>query len=391
MLGKSGRLATCASLCLVANTCFAQLFFRGLGDLPGGVQNSGGLAISPDGLFVAGNGSHSDGTVEPMLWTESDGMRGLGYLPGGDSLGYAYGVSNGGIVVGTTDSSKSTFDAFRWTRNDGMSSIGSLPGAPTGGYSDALGISADGQVVAGAGHSSFGREAFRWTAAAGTVGLGDLPGGGFLSAAYGVSSDGKVIVGRGLSASGDEAIRWTESSGMVGLGDIAGGNFRSQANAASSDGSVIVGWGSTQASGEQLEAFRWSEATGMVGLGDLPGGDHFSYAEDVSGDGSIVIGVAVDGIAHYYDAFIWDQAHGMRKLQDVIQNQYGIDLSGWHLYSAKGISDDGTTIVGTGQNPNGRPEAWIFHVPEPASATLLLIAMATISRWRHAKKFREER
>jgi hypothetical protein len=37
----------------------------------------------------------------------------------------------------------------------------------------------------------------------------------------------------------------------------------------------------------------------------------------------------------------------------------GLDLTGWTLKIAHGISDDGRVIVGEGNNPNGDTEAWI--------------------------------
>jgi hypothetical protein len=42
-----------------------------------------------------------------------------------------------------------------------------------------------------------------------------------------------------------------------------------------------------------------------------------------------------------------------------LTEEYGLDLSGWTLYSATGISDDGKVIVGNGFNPMGLAEAWI--------------------------------
>jgi hypothetical protein len=59
----------------------------------------------------------------------------------------------------------------------------------------------------------------------------------------------------------------------------------------------------------------------------------------------------------------------MRKLQDVL-TELGLDLTDWTLISAQGISDDGRTIVGTGYH-NGGVEAWVAHIPEPATLTFL--------------------
>lgn len=87
-------------------------------------------------------------------------------------------------------------------------------------------------------------------------------------------------------------------------------------------------------------------------LGYLPGGSFFfSEAYSVSADGSVVVGVSGN------EAFIWDSANGMRSLQTVLTSDFGLDLAGWHLRGATGISADGQTIVGYGNNPSGNNEA----------------------------------
>jgi hypothetical protein len=55
---------------------------------------------------------------------------------------------------------------------------------------------------------------------------------------------------------------------------------------------------------------------------------------------------------------VWDQHYGMRKLREVLTDEYGLELNGWTLTGATGVSDDGTVIVGSGVNPAGRLEAW---------------------------------
>jgi len=49
----------------------------------------------------------------------------------------------------------------------------------------------------------------------------------------------------------------------------------------------------------------------------------------------------------------------MRLLRDVLTNDCCLNLTGWQLTSARGISTDGNTIVGSGINPAGQYEAWI--------------------------------
>jgi hypothetical protein len=45
-------------------------------------------------------------------------------------------------------------------------------------------------------------------------------------------------------------------------------------------------------------------------------------------------------------------------LKLVLQNKYKLKGS-WLLFEATSISHDGTKIVGRGQNPDGKYEAWI--------------------------------
>lgn len=144
-----------------------------------------------------------------------------------------------------------------------------------------------------------------------------------------------------------------------GVGDLPGGSTASRANAVSSDGLVVVGR-STSANG--TEAFRWTLGGGIVGLGDLLGVSFSSEAHGVSGDGSVVVGEgsAAAGIR----AFIWDATNGMRNLQDVLVNDHGLDLTGWTLTRALGVSADGLTIVGEGKLSGFfSGQAWIATLP----------------------------
>ncbi|GCL47825.1 PEP-CTERM sorting domain-containing protein [Microcystis aeruginosa] len=293
------------------------------------------------------------GAIGVTFPAQAASFQGLGFLPGG-SFSTASGVSADGSVVVGESSSANGREAFRWTQATGMVGLGDLPGGFFN--SQPFGVSGDGSVVVGESSSANGFEAFRWTQGTGMVGLGDFPGGGFGSIARGVSADGSVVVGYGFSANGQEAFRWTQATGMVGLGDLAGGSFSSTANGVSADGSVVVGE-SESANGN--EAFRWTQATGMVGLGDLPGG-FFSEPFGVSGDGSVVVGQSSS--ANGSEAFIWNSSQGMRSLQEVLTNDYGLNLTGWTLRGATAISADGLSIVGTGTNPNGNTEAWLANL-----------------------------
>jgi probable HAF family extracellular repeat protein len=307
-------------------------------------------------------------------------MVGLGHLPGylsgGQISSSAQAVSADGSVVAGMSCVEQDCEAFRWTADEGMVGLGDLPGGEF--YSVGMDVSADGFVVVGRSTSASGSEAFRWTADEGMVGLGDLPGERFFSWGLAVSADGSVVVGRGTSASGREAFRWTAETGMVGLGHLPGENATTTAFDVSSDGSVVVGSTSSNWASNMwvTEAFRWTAETGMVGLGHLSTerGTPYSQADAVSADGSVIVGTSTSKSVG--NVFIWDEARGMRSLQELLMD-LGLDLSGWDLSAVIGLSADGRTIVGTGTNPNGVHEAWLaVLVPEPGAGLLAGIGLA---------------
>ena len=347
-----------------SNAAFA-VSFQGLGFLPGGSSHGNqAYAVSADGNVVVGNQTTCDANNNcarhGFRWSSATGMVNLGFLVGNQpSLGTgASAVSADGSVI----AGSSRGEAFRWTQATGMVGIGDLPGGLF--ESNAYGISADGSVVVGQGNTDVGDkgEAFRWTQATGMVGLGDLPGGATYGFAQGVSGDGLVVVGASASefTTGiyGEPFRWTAETGMVGLGGFTGGSAIGTANAISFDGQVIVG-------GTQSEAFRWTQAGGMTGLGDLPGGSFNinSDAKAVSGNGAIIVGSGNNELGS--QAFLWTQESGMRSLFAILTRDFRLNLTGWNMEHATGISADGRTVVGIGVDPDGNAQAWRATLPDP--------------------------
>jgi len=108
----------------------------------------------------------------------------------------------------------------------------------------------------------------------------------------------------------------------------------------------------------------------MIALGDFT-------PLDVSGDGSVIVGVDYDGSSGA-SAIFWDEANGLRGLEDVLQVDLGLDLTGWRLWDVTGVSADGTVIVGYGTNPLGRSEGWVAVIPEPSSLVLLTMGILTL-------------
>jgi len=331
----------CAACFGLPGVGHAQATFIGLGTLPG-CYDSIAYGVSADGWMVVGRSEPAGA----FRWTTATGMLGLGHLPGSSSSEADAVSADGSVAVGY-DRGIDGDTVVRWTLGNGISSLGFA--------GEARDVSADGSVVVGERYSDT-TEAFRWTSDAGAMGLGFLPGG-IYSYALGVSADGSTIVGGASTAErADDAFRWTSGAGMVSLVTLPG-VWDSEAFAASADGSVIVGYATDQEAGTQ--AFRWTASEGMVLLGTPIGviGETIAYA--VSADGSVIVGESSDYSARVDDAFIWDPVHGMRLLKDVLVEDYGLDLTGWELQWARGISGDGRTIVGNGVNPSGQVEAWI--------------------------------
>jgi len=137
----------------------------------------------------------------------------------------------------------------------------------------------------------------------------------------------------------------------------------------SADGSTIAGTDSLVLNATEA-AFRWTSATGAVSLGKVQPSDWISGASGVSGDGSIVVGQITSSDfcppfgCFTHEAFLWNETDGIRSLASVLMDDFGIDLSGWTLTRASGISADRRTIVGEGVNPSGFPEGWIAVLPQ---------------------------
>ena len=329
-------------------------YFTGIGDLNGGTFDSYASGISADGNVVVGMSS-SYNNIQAFRWTKETGII---QIANGYQRSSANSVNaDGSVIAGYIIRQDNLSEAFRWTTETGIVGLGNLYGGNYNSAADA--INADGSVLAGYSGTPIDGEAFRWTQDGGMVGLGHLPDGDLFSAANAINADGTIIVGHSKSPPNSEPFLWSNESGMVGLGYLANDSFGA-AYGISSDGLVVVGYGSN-------EAFRWSAETGMVGLGDLPGGIFASQAFDASANGSIVVGESSTGITGSCttEAFIWDAENGIRRLENVL-NAEGLNLTGWILCTARGISDDGKTIAGTGINPEGFREAWIANIdPTP--------------------------
>lgn len=341
--------------------------FITLGYLWDEIKQSSALDVSADGKVVIGM-SVVSGTLngdivisveqEAFRWTEETGMVSMGSYAEGDI--FASAVSGDGSVIAGTTQNRTTFEseAFRWTSETGIVGLGDFEGGNFG--SSASGISDDGLVIVGRGSPPNQSLGFIWTSETGMVSFGDLPGGVVQSWAIDASADGSVVVGSSHTPAIVPA-RWT-SDGLVGLDDPKGDFVGGVARKVTPDGNVIIG--DANRANAAPEAFRWTAATGMVGLGALNAeGYRNSQAFDVTADGKTVVGESTSLTSlSLREAFIWDEAGGMRSLKEELENVYGLDLEGWQLDVATGISDDGSVIVGRGLSPTFIPEAWVARI-----------------------------
>jgi len=336
------------------------------------------FGVSGDGSTAVGWASSSTTPAEAVRWT-GGGIESLNALMADSGSRATAANADGSVVVGQMPRGPgvSQWQAFRW-QNGTAVGLGTLNPASNA-LSIANGVSGDGSVVVG-GTSALENgtpvdNAFRWTAAGGMVPLGDLPGGQASSVANGVSRDGNVIVGSSIiNGQVDHAFRWTSASGMVDLGTLPG-QQGSVAQATNADGSVVVGssWVPSNTGGTPTP-FRWENGV-MQDLGTLDrfeNGNRRGIAYDVSADGNTIVGVG-PGLPGG-SAMIWTAEKGMRTLYTVLNWDLKIDMTGWSLSAAQGVSDDGLTVVGYGVNPQGQIQAFLAVVPEPSSLALCAAA-----------------
>lgn len=344
--------------------------FTGLTDpFPDGYID-GVFGISDDGNVVVG---YSYKPINPDFGDRSfRWQRGVGFdNPGpsqGSVLSYAYGVSGDGNVIAGNTGHAQFGDQEAWVRvGSSRGHVGSPPGSN---FSSLAGVSADGRICAGWGGNSsnpnsaqaayYDTQLDHWT------NLGFLTGGAW-SKALAANADGSVVVGISTDNSGaySRASVWTAQAGMQlvgGVGNLPNGNEAAAVDV-SRDGSVIIGydyvidpyWNSSQ------HGWRWTAAGGMEDLGVFPGST-YTVPMGVSPDGKVIVGIADIGGSNH--PFLWDAAHGLRELRDVLTAQgHGAELDGWLLDSATCIGGSGPYyIAGEGGNPAGYICGWVVRL-----------------------------
>ncbi|MCA9280373.1 MAG: PEP-CTERM sorting domain-containing protein [Phycisphaeraceae bacterium] len=354
----------------------AQPSFFGVGELPGGLVGSGIFGLSGDGSTAVGGSATAPGLSGAFHWTASAGIQALPYPSGGSGVIQAFAANQtGNVVVGHSSLQSGAQIPVMWKNGGTAIDLGSL-----GGFSgQAHSVNSSGTAAVGFSFGPNGREAFRWTEAGGMVGLGDLAGGAFDSWAFDISDDGNTVVGTAQGANGSRSFLWTQLTGMQAISAFAN-EIDGAATAINGAGNVVVG-GSCSAE-TTCDAYRWEDGVAVL-LGDLAGGVHWSVARGVSDDGATIVGDATTSSAFGPDtAFYWTEQLGMVDLKEHLLSLGILGVEGWTLESAQGISDDGLTIAGMGINPQGFNEGWIAHIPAPSSCVVLVIGGVIASRRR---------
>jgi uncharacterized membrane protein len=319
------------------------------------IPRPGATAISADGLTVIGTSA--------WMWTAAGGFVDL-YEPISISMTPKAVSADGSVIVGNAVINGTDRLAFRWTAETGPVPIGDLPGGLLHSWCD--GVSHAGDVIAGASKSEASGqmpEACRWSEAEGMEALGTWESGAEYSESLAVSGDGATLGGRLTGTWIDDAFVWTRETGVRTFQSLTGARVPGgKVTAISYSGDVLVGAG-----GHSLgrEAFRWSSTDGMQWLGALAPIALSSESTAVSADGTVVVGTCHVHGTPAQRAFLWTSQAGMRDIKDVLEQDAGLDLTGWNLTIATGISSNGRVIVGNGVTPAGNQASWIARLGAP--------------------------
>lgn len=330
--------AAAAAMVTLAGTCRAQTFIH-LG------HHSQADGVSADGNVVSGE---KDGTV--FRWTESGGMTLL-------SSGVLARISEDGNTLAWQGAS----GIQRWTQAGGTTLVSNA-------HPSAFGLSGDGSTIV------YNNQ--KWSSASGFTTLQAPTGLGQGTAyAWAVNHDGSVIAGSYVPGT-SHATRWDGNGVGTALGPIPGYPIDDVANTISSDGQKILGFGRGP---NGFDVFRWTPQLGMHALQVAPAGYTGASPLDVTPDGEILVGTNLG------NAFLWRAGAGPMYVKDVLEGEFGMNLSGYTLDYATGISDDARTIVGFGtDNIVGGSFGWVVHldrsIPTPGGACLLVLAGLVGSR-----------
>jgi probable HAF family extracellular repeat protein len=225
--------------------------------------------------------------------------------------------------------------------------------------------------AAGAFSVQFDGRVLRWSPA---NGYQELPtfGDGLRMGATGIDGSGNRIVGQAYSlrlSPENEYLRraflWDSTTGLVRLPDLASSFanpslvFESGATGISRDGTTVIGF--SRAADGISHPVLWRGGA-ITDLGFVAGrtptmgrrfDDNVHTPLAASAGGTVIVGRVGDdccnGNTTTDRAWRWSAATGMQELQQIAINA-GLNLNGYVLYEANGISDNGQFISGNAYN-----------------------------------------
>ncbi|PYK64163.1 MAG: hypothetical protein DME50_15060 [Verrucomicrobia bacterium] len=325
-----------------------QIFDIGVVDV--GDTFSQGFGVSRAGIAV-GRSIRNDGS-HAFSWTLNGGIVGLP-----DLAGRSYCVSNSandsGDVVGTAATTVFGSGRLPVIWQNGVVSQLPLPVGQTLG--DANSVNASG-VAVGSVNAGSDQRGVIYSGGSATIITQTTADGSYFLTAFSINDSGR-IVGQGIDpahAARNVGIVYDIGQNMAfDVGALPGANGALAFGVSNND--YIVGSSMfNQGSGMP---FIWSDQNGIIGI-PLASGTTLGQAEGVNSSGWVV---GTDGGA-FAVPFLYDGTNTYR-LQDLIPDNSGWDLSMNTSSSALGISEDGV-IVGTGVH-NGETHAYAMVPATP--------------------------
>ncbi len=375
---SSGLAATC--LCAMAGLSTAQSAeFFSVGQAPGGFDFSQAWGVTRDGSTVFGITSAEVGGVEEMYGFRFTGgvTEVIPSIVSRDLRGFS---GDGSVIAGIayrerpTDPGEYDLTGWYWTSSTGPVDLWS---DTINWGSTANSVSRDGSAVVGMTnfYINFGAgyefsDAYKWTSGTGVVVLPHLFDM-YRSEAFGVSQDGSIVVGYEQNFIEERFPVVWEAANSNAIREL----FVPEGELGSSI-AVIVSDNGQHAAGFSLmaqdifgfreDAVKWDVASGSPTiLGETPAGFNGAVPAAISNDGTLIIGTL--NSTFFFDnpegeAFVWREGEGMRLLKDILEDDYGLDLTDWRLLTAKAMSEDGKTIVGHGLDPRGNMTGYIARL-----------------------------
>lgn len=183
-----------------------------------------------------------------------------------------------------------------------------------------------------------------------------------------------------------EPFYWTENDGMTAAISLLNGASSCTATAFSGDGKVVVGNCTVSGNTDGAESCHFtgisergdnSVGTCIFSSGERPViwrlGIGFSEMNArvgctrtrpvaVSADGTIIVGYDNDSVSASLpsEAIIWQQNGSLTSISEIITS-LGVEGTDWDLKKTTACTPDGSANVGSGINPDGESEAWIFR------------------------------